>query len=55
MKELKDYIVIQEQSADNLASRCLEKAKDGYELHGHLISSGEYQYQIFIQAMVKYN
>lgn len=52
MEKLLDYIVMQESNADVLAVKVLERAQDGYELHGHLVVSGEYQYQVFIQAMV---
>jgi hypothetical protein len=54
MKKLIDYKVLQEANSDILAEKVLEFAKDGYELNGGLVVTGEYQYTIFIQCLIKY-
>lgn len=54
MKKLLDYKVLQLPNPDKLSEEVLKLAQEGYELHGHLVVSGEYQYTVFIQGMIKY-
>jgi len=54
MKNIKDYKILIVVSNTELEKSVKELIDAGYQPYGFMQVSGEYQYQTFIQAMVKY-